>query len=369
MTAHTPLGRAVAARGRRWLGTPDPPPAGLVRMDGDAVDGQTPADVRDATVQALRAHRADHYTRRPGIAPLCRSVAEELHSAGVAVDPDTGVVISGGVQEARFVALRALVGGRTVLLPWPAPLPLYETAVAFAGGTIELFEAGGALPERHGALLVWPNPNPATGQLATPETAQRIASWVVAQELTVVADETAAGLLRPERPFVPFASLPGMGERTLTLGSFAAVPGLGAWQVGWFAGPKALATVVRDLKQAITICAPAPSQYAALAGLDHRWDAGAQRMERIEALCALLDDAGIAYLEPHTTLWVVADMSDFGGGEVAVATLARHGVAVAPGSRFGAPQTIRISVAADFAEGLERLAAAFGELTRRQVQA
>lgn len=366
----TPLERAVAKRGRRWLDTPDALPPGMVRMDGDAVDGQTPADVRDATIAALRAHRADHYTRRPGIAPLCRSVAEELHGAGVAVDPDSGVVITGGAQEARFVALRALVNGRTVLLPRPSPLPLYETAILFAGGTIELFDPDGELPAHHGALLVWPSPNPASGQLATAERAGRIASWAAAHELTVIADETASALLRPEQPFVPFAALPGMGERTLTLGSFAAVPGLVAWQVGWFAGPKTLATPVRDLKQAITICSPAPSQYAALAGLDGRWDAGAQRMERVEAVCALLDDAGIAYLEPHTTVWVVANMSGVGGGDTATATLARHGVVVAAGSRFGAPDTIRITAAAtDFAEGLERLAAGLIELTGREVRA
>jgi aspartate/methionine/tyrosine aminotransferase len=63
------------------------------------------------------------------------------------------------------------------------------------------------------------------------------------------------------------ASLPQMAARTLTLGGFAGAPGLAAWQISWLAGPKPLLGPARDLKQAITICTTAPSQYAALAAL------------------------------------------------------------------------------------------------------
>ena len=110
----------------------------------------------------------------------------------------------------------------------------------------------------HGHVGVPPDPH--EGVRATPE---RLAEWAAKNELSVVADETGA----PLDDYTPFASLPGMAARTLTLGSFDGAPGLGALQVSWFAGPKPLLTPVRDLKQSITICTSAPSQYAALAAL------------------------------------------------------------------------------------------------------
>jgi aminotransferase len=85
--------------------------------------------------------------------------------------------------------------------------------------------------------------------------------------LTVIVDAIDVDLFGENSPEHPFASLPGMAERTLTLGSFANLTGLDAWQVAWFAGAKPLVVKVRNLKQAMTICSPAPGQYAALAGL------------------------------------------------------------------------------------------------------
>ena len=54
-------------------------------------------------------------------------------------------------------------------------------------------------------------------------------------------------------------------EQLLILGGFGQDAGLDAWNVAWFAGAKPLVATVRTLKQAMTICTPAPGQYAALA--------------------------------------------------------------------------------------------------------
>jgi aspartate/methionine/tyrosine aminotransferase len=368
MTPTTALGRAVAERGRAWL-APDPDSSGLADMSGDILAGSTPASVRAAVADALGRHLGDHYTRRPGIAPLCRAVAEQLNDAGVPVDADKDVVIAGGPQEARFVAVRALAPGRAVLVPAPAPLPFYADAARFAGAELRGFDPAGALPEAPGALLILPSPNPATGRRYDEATLGRLAAWAAANDMRVIADETAAPLLRPELAHTPFAARPGMAERTLTLGSFAAVPGLGAWNVAWFAGARPLAVSVRDLKQAITICSPAASQYAALAAVDGPADLLAQHVERVEAVAGLLDRLGVPYEEPETVAFVVADVAALGGGAAVAAACARHGVLVADGAAFGDPGRIRITAASDgFAEGLAALEAALAELSRQEVQ-
>jgi aspartate/methionine/tyrosine aminotransferase len=225
---------------------------------------RTSAAVRAATADAVDRHQCDHYSRRPGIAPLCQAVAAHLSALGVQTQ-ENDVVISGSIQEARYVALRALAVGKTVYVSAPDP-HVYAAALQFAGATVVVLEGDQELPDAaSGLVVVGPGhvgvpTDPHEGVRATPE---RLAAWVAENELAVVADETGA----PLDDYTPFASLPGMAAHTLTLGSFDGAPGLGAWQVSWFAGPKPLLTPVRDLKQSITICTSAPSQYAALAAL------------------------------------------------------------------------------------------------------
>jgi aminotransferase len=157
-----------------------------------------------------------------------------------------------------------------------------------------------------------------------------------------------------------------MAERTLTLGSFADLPGLNGWQVSWFAGPTPLVTQVRDLKQAMTICSPAPGQYAALAALgEHSADAVLQNMERMDGLLALLDRFDLPYHIPDMTAFVVADATRLGGGDAVVAACAERGLRIDGGISLGDPNKIRIAaIGPHLSAGLERLADTFTALDR-----
>ncbi len=273
------LSQKTAARARVVAAAPPvPAPAGS--------GGSTSAAVRAATADAVDRHQCDHYSRRPGIAPLCQAVAAHLTALGVQTQ-ENDVVISGSVQEARYVALRALAVGKTVYVSAPDP-QVYAAALQFAGATVVVLPETGELPDAargvlvvghgHSAPQAAPSvpKDPHVGVAGGPHnslraTPERLAAWAAECELSVVADETGA----PLDDYTPFASRPGVAPRTLTLGSFDGAPGLGAWQVSWFAGPKPLLTPVRDLKQSITICTSAPSQYAALAALKEHTAAAA----------------------------------------------------------------------------------------------
>ena len=210
------------------------------------------------------------------------------------------------------------------------------------GGACTLSTSPESCRHARGGLLIVSNPNPVTGQVVQADVLQRLAAWAVAADLAVIADESA-GPVRPDAPFVRLASLPGMAERTLTIGSFAEAPGLGAWHVSWIAGAKRVFTPVRDLKQSITICTAAASQYAALAAATavDEGEIEAQFAERMEAILGLLDRHKIAYLEPDTVAFVVAQVAD----SSAVASACRAaGVWVGDGALLGNPGTVRIAV-------------------------
>ena len=106
--------RKKRPRAPRWS-----PPRPLPRRR-PAHGGSTSAAVRAATADAVDRHQCDHYSRRPGIAPLCQAVAAHLTALGVQTQ-ENDVVISGSVQEARYVALRALAVGKTVYVSRAGP--------------------------------------------------------------------------------------------------------------------------------------------------------------------------------------------------------------------------------------------------------
>jgi aspartate/methionine/tyrosine aminotransferase len=339
----TPIARATSQRGRDWLALEQLHPIGddVIDLSGDEIGGATTDRVQADTIAAIGQHLADHYTRRPGMLPLSQAVADLLAKDDVAVDVENGVIITGSVQEARFISLCAVATDKTVYLPRPLCVSDYTAATLFAHSQIEHFDPADSLPQSQESVVLLPNPNPATGQLYARETLERLARWAADCNLLVISDETLAPLCRSEFSITHLAALPGMVERTLTLGSFAGIPGLDAWLVSWIAGPKSLVAPARGLKLAITLCSAAASQHAALAG----FLSGSER--RV---------VQIPYTEPHTVAFIVADVSAFGGGDTVTAACARGGVQVTSGSAFGSPDCIRITAAGSrFEQGLERL--------------
>ncbi len=377
----TPLARALSGRARAWMAAESaaeqgaPPErlyeraGGIIDLSSDELVGTTPEPVRAGAVAALDKHLGDHYTRRPGLLPLCNAVAEILAADDMAIDAENGVLITGNIAEARFIAFSALAAGKVVYLPAPALLADYSAAALGANASLQPFDPNGELPSLDpNGVLLFPNPNSATGRVYPLEIVQRVANWAMESNLITIADEALAPLVRPGVAFTRPASLPGMAERTLTLGSFRGIPGLVPWSVSWIAGPNELAAPARNLKLAISLCSPAVSQQAALAGIKSgEAHAAANATGRIEQLEKLLQQHGISYLEPHTVVYIVADVSALGGGDAAAAACAQRGVRITSGAALGMPSWIRITTASDrFQEGVERLDAVFASLRKER---
>ncbi len=355
MTA--PIVRAVSrrAQGRFDLEAIDRVEPDMLDLSGDELGNAMTEDVRAAAIAALEKHLGDHYTRRPGLLSLCQIVANSLATDDISVDVENGIVISGGIQEARYIALSAVAADKTVYLPAPACAPDYATAALLTGARVEVFDSK-ILPRTSGGVLLLPNPNPATGQCYSIENVRRLARWATDSDLLVISDETLGALLRPGFALVHIAALPGMSERTITLGSFSGFAGLDSWPVSWIAGPKSLVAPARRLKLAVSLVSAAVSQQAALAGASNKERGSCPDVRRIQALEKLLKRHGVRYSEPHTVAFVVADVSPFGGGDTVAAACARIRVLVKSGSVFGSPGSVRIATAATrFEQGLERL--------------
>jgi aspartate/methionine/tyrosine aminotransferase len=189
----------------------------------------------------------------------------------------------------------------------------------------------------------------------------RIAALVQEHELVVIADESLDESLNGEASHTSIVSFPEAAQRTVVVGSFARLHSLAAWRVGYFAGVRSLVMPVRNLRQAMTICTSAMSQYAALEAITGPQDWLLQRRAELDAkreyVLAALDGMGLPHSRPAATPYLFVDVRGTGRSSEKFAAwlLGQAGIITVPGSRYG-PQGeghVRLSLWPSFSE-LER---------------
>jgi aspartate/methionine/tyrosine aminotransferase len=110
--------------------------------------------------------------------------------------------------------------------------------------------------------------------------------------------------------------------------------------------------LLQGLKTAMSICTTAVSQHAAVAALGEPDDwFEARRVHftaNCNAVCSMLDEAGMSYIKPDAFPPLLIDVDNLDGGDEVARKLAEKGVLVDPGSNFGASTAgyIRINLGA-----------------------
>jgi N-succinyldiaminopimelate aminotransferase len=219
----------------------------------------------------LKRAAADHLLTEPqqyapvhGL-PLLRSAlaVAAATDARVAVDPDAGVVVTAGATEALAAALLGIVrpGDEVVIID-----PCYDSyapLVRAAGGAcvpLALDPAKGwALPaaasvkaafSKRTRALVLNTPHNPTGKVFTESELAVLADAVTtagAPGCVVIADEVYEYLTFPGTRHVSIATLPGMADRCVRIGSAGKTFSMTGWKVGWAlsSSPALLAAVLR----------------------------------------------------------------------------------------------------------------------------
>src|SRR6185437_13334164 len=96
------------------------------------------------------------------------------------------------------------------------------------------------------------------------------------------------------------ASLPGMQERTVRVGSAGKIFSLTGWKVGWLTGPRALISVIAKTHQFLTFTTSPALQLGIAHGLKHEMDSAIALTKRLQAnrdlLASALKELGFAVL-------------------------------------------------------------------------
>ncbi len=345
-----------------------------------------PDDVLDKAAEALRG--SNQYPPMPGLAELREAVADhyrrhqamELDAADVTADQ---VIVTSGATEALASALMALIEpGDEVLLFQPlydAYLPL----VRRAGGVPRFVRlappdwriTAEALAEAmtgRTRLVVFNNPHNPSSRVFTRDELGLLAEACVAADAIVVADEVWEHVVFDGATHVPLASLPGMAERTVKIGSAGKIFSLTGWKVGWAVAQPPLGGAIARAHQFITF-STAPNLQAAVAYGLGKPDGWFEAMRdgfaaARDSLAGGLADAGYATLAAQGTYFLSIDLAASGVAVDDVAFCERAvreaGVAAIPLSAFYAERPVTSVVRLCFAKQPQTLDAGIEALSR-----
>ncbi|XUW90245.1 aminotransferase class I/II-fold pyridoxal phosphate-dependent enzyme [Burkholderia sp. M6-3] len=350
----------------------------IVLSVGDP-DFATPAPIVERAIDALRGGDT-HYSAVSGRDPLRAAIAEEQARMTCCTVGAANVILTAGAQNGVFAtSLCLLEAGDEVIVPEPMYLT-YEACVRAAGATLvpvpvdparafhlDCDALERAVTPRTKAIFFATPCNP-TGVVMPRADLERIARLACEHDLWVLSDEVYADLTF-EREHVSIMSLPGMAERTVTLGSLSKSHAMAGWRVGWAIGPTQLIEHMGRLALAMLYGLPGFIQQAALTALQEKsWivaqmrdiyrrrrDVVFERLSRVPRLRCLLPEAG---------MFMMVDVSGTGLDTVDFTwqLFRAQGVSVLDASAFGetANGFVRLGFVVDearLAEACERIAA------------
>lgn len=188
---------------------------------------------------------------------------------------DDEIFITGGGCIAMYLVMEAILDpGDEVIMQAPFFTP-YPQQVELGGGvpvelstyeeedfqiSTERLEA--LITERTKAIVINTPSNP-TGNCLTVETMKIIADIAEKYDLIVVCDDIYTAFSY-QNPFVPFASLPGMKERSIIINTVSKNFTMTGWRIGNIMAPDYIIKIIQQINENVLFTAPAPCQRAAL---------------------------------------------------------------------------------------------------------
>ncbi|KAJ1999006.1 arylformamidase [Coemansia thaxteri] len=161
-------------------------------------------------------------------------------------------------------------------------------------------------------IIVLNTPHNPIGKVFSREELEQIGAIAARHNLLIVADEVYEHLTFGVE-HVSIATLPGMWERTVTVGSAGKMFGVTGWRVGWAVGPAELIqpTLAAHTRIVFTSNTPLQEGVATAFRLSRENDfLNSQRQEyerRRNRLMAIFDDVGLPYVVPDGAYYLLVN--------------------------------------------------------------
>jgi aspartate aminotransferase len=358
----------------------------IIGLGAGEPDFDTPVHIADAGVEAIKKG-ITRYTAVDGTAELKDAVIAKFKRDNELTYARNQIVISSGAKQTCFNLCAAVLDpGDECIIPAPYwvsypdmamladGVPVFIYAGASQGYKITPAQLAGAITPRTKMIFINSPSNP-TGAAYTKSELQALGAVLAKHpQIVIASDEMYEHIYWAAEPFTSFAQAnPSLYERTVTINGVSKAYAMTGWRIGYCGGPKELVSAMSTVQGQSTSNASSISQRAATVALNGDQSCVGEMNKAFKVrhdfvVAGLNDIPGISCLAGAGTFYAFADvegaMRHLGiqdDNEFAEYLLVQAGVAVVPGSGFGAPGHMRISFACSqktMEEALRRIRAA-----------
>ena len=358
----------------------------VIGLGAGEPDFDTPEHIKAAAKDAIDQGKTK-YTAVDGTATLKQAVIDKFkRDNGFDYQPEQILVSSGGKQSFFNLCQALLDPGDEVIIPAPYWVS-YPDMVVLAGGAPVLVHADAAQQfkitpaQLEGAitdntrLFVINSPSNPTGMAYSKEELAALGEVLRNHPRVIIAtDDMYEHILWPGKTFVNILNAcPDLYERTLVLNGVSKAYSMTGWRIGYAGGPADIIKAMKKIQSQSTSTPCSISQYAAEAALNgpqdciaemltafkSRHDYVLERLNSIDGVEALPSD-GTFYLFPQVEGFIQRLDGINDDLELAEYLIEKAGVALVPGTAFGSPGHIRLSIATsmeNLEKALDRIAA------------
>ena len=284
-------------------------------------DFVTPAHIVEAGLRSLQDGQTG-YTANAGIYELRAAIAAQVGKRyGLRYSPENEVLVTVGVSEALFLALKVLLDpGDEALVVEPcfvANPALVETAggvpVMVPTSVSNDFQVTGAeletriTPRTKAILLSYPS-NP-TGATLTREHMLQVAEVAEKHDLVVISDEIYERLVYGTE-HINFATLPNMAKRTIVLSGMSKSYAMTGWRIGYVTAPAPFTEAMYKIHQYLIMSAPTTGQVASLQAIRYGEDDVESMRQEYDRRRKLIVDGfnrlGLTCFEPRGAFYALS---------------------------------------------------------------
>jgi len=343
----------------------------VIGLGAGEPDFDTPDHIKEAAIRAIR-EGFTKYTAVDGTPGLKQAVIGKFkRDNGLDYTPEEILVSVGGKQSFFNLAQALLDNGDEVIIPAPYWVS-YPDMVLLADASPVIISAGidqafKIRPEqldrritRNTRLLVINSPSNPTGAVYT--RAELAALGEVLRQhpqVLIATDDMYEHILWASEPFSNILNAcPDLKDRTIVLNGVSKVYAMTGWRIGYAAGPKPLIAAMRKIQSQSTSNPTSIAQVAAEAALNgdqaciapmvrafrERHDRLVSRLNKIRGV-RCLPSQGTFYAFPDFSRAIAATSGVSNDADMAEYLLNKAGVALVPGSAFGAEGHLRLSYA------------------------
>lgn len=354
-------------------------------------DFDTPEHIKNAAIEAIRQGKTK-YPPVDGTKDLKNAIVNKLLTENQLEYDSKQIVVSNGAKQSLFNLLTSLLNpGDEVILPAPYWVS-YPDMIKLAEGQPVILNATAENDFKISAkqlessitdktrLLIINSPSNPTGKVYSEAEYRELAEVLTEfPKVMIVCDDIYEHIYWGEKPFRTLLNAcPELSDRTVIINGVSKAYAMTGWRIGYAAGPQDMMTAMIKVQGQSTSGACSISQAAAVAALEGPQDCVTQmRVEykrRYEYLldalnaidgieCEDCDGAFYAFPSFQSIIDRMPGIRD--DVELAAWMLEHAGVAMVPGTAFGAPGHLRLSFATsmeNLQSCIQRIAAAIDTL-------